>query len=601
MRPVAVSETASASTPGPRNRTLGQMAESLLTGRFLTDELESLAGVATKTIESAATERFDSDKTSDLTPAAAIGDHSSAGPSADVSSSAVLPGGKHVSEISSTSRWQPYFRSVAQIGRQAAQALAYAHTRGVVHRDIKPSNLLLDIAGVVWITDFGLAKADDDGLTATGDLLGTLRYMAPERFRGVGDARADIYALGLTLYELLTLRPAYTSSDRLKLIEQVKTEEPIRPRTLDRRIPRDLETIILKAIEKEPGSRYQTADAIAEDLRRFLADEPIKARQVSTTERCWRWAKRNPAIAALGAALTTVLVLLTIGSLLTAGRFANLAEIQGNLAAAERSARQEAFRQAQAESLARVEADRARIQAQEAEREATVQRKRADDAAEVAQRNLYYAQMHLAQQAWREHRGLGLLQELLANWLPKDESLDRRGWEWFYLNSLPYQNLRTFMEPGGYSPTSAVAWHVPTNRLAEGTSEGLIRIWDVDRERTSLVLRGPAPVQSWQGARWLAWCPDGSKLAAGCNDGTVHIWETVHGGELRVLHGDGLPICSVAFSSDGGACGCLDSGWPNQDLGNQHRPVNGGRRPSRRRQDRERGLEPGRQTPCLRT
>src|SRR5262249_58238509 len=157
--------------------------------------------------------------------------------------------------------------SVAQIGRQAAQGLAYAHARGIVHRDIKPSNLLLDHAGVVWIADFGLAKAGDDGLTATGDVLGTLRYMAPERFRGEGDARADIYALGLTLYELLALRPAFDSADRLKLIEQVKIEEPTRPRAIDRHIPRDLETIVLKAIEKEPGSRYQTADAMAEDLR----------------------------------------------------------------------------------------------------------------------------------------------------------------------------------------------------------------------------------------------------------------------------------------------------------------------------------------------
>jgi serine/threonine protein kinase len=105
-------------------------------------------------------------------------------------------------------------RAVARIGQQVAQALGHAHARGVVHRDIKPSNLLLDAAGIVWITDFGLAKAEDDGLTNTGDVLGTLRYMAPERFRGEGDGRADLYALGLTLYELLTLRPAFDSSDR---------------------------------------------------------------------------------------------------------------------------------------------------------------------------------------------------------------------------------------------------------------------------------------------------------------------------------------------------------------------------------------------------
>src|SRR5262249_1387245 len=126
--------------------------------------------------------------------------------------SAVLPGGKALSTIESSGRL-PFYRGVARIGQQAAQGLAYAHARGIVHRDIKPSNLLLDAAGVVWITDFGLAKAENDGLTRTGDILGPLRYMAPERFRGEGDARADVYALGLTLYEMLTLRPAFDAHD----------------------------------------------------------------------------------------------------------------------------------------------------------------------------------------------------------------------------------------------------------------------------------------------------------------------------------------------------------------------------------------------------
>ena len=270
----------------------------------------------------------------------------------------MLPGGTHVSEVDTSGRRQPFFRSVAQIGRQAAQGLAHAHARGIVHRDIKPSNLLLDTAGVVWITDFGLAKDDDDGLTATGEILGTLRYMAPERFRGEGDARADIYALGLTLYELLTLRPAYDSSDRLKLIESIKAEEPARPRSLDGRIPRDLETIVLKAIDKDPERRYATAGAMAEDLRRFLADEPIRARQVSA----WNDTGGGPAqpgIAVLGGVLTAVLVLVTIGSLLAAGRFAGMAERERNSADAERSAHQETSRQAKAESL-RVERGRPR-------------------------------------------------------------------------------------------------------------------------------------------------------------------------------------------------------------------------------------------------
>ncbi len=335
-----------------RRRELGRMAESLLSGRIATEGLglPPEAGLA-------ATERVAADATAGHAPDLTIGDRPPAPPGLNPSGSAVLPGGTHVSGIDSSGRRQPFFRSVAQIGRQAAQGLAHAHSRGIVHRDVKPSNLLLDTDGVVWITDFGLAKADDDGLTATGDILGTLRYMAPERFRGQGDTRADIYALGMTLYELLTLRPAYDSSDRMKLIEQIKAQEPARPRSIDGRIPRDLETIVLKAIDKAPEARYGTAEAMGEDLRRFLADEPIKARQVSTSERYWRWARRNPVIAILGGALTAVLVVVTIGSLLAANRFANMAERQGNSATAERSARLDADR-------ARATAETARVAAQ---------------------------------------------------------------------------------------------------------------------------------------------------------------------------------------------------------------------------------------------
>lgn len=138
---------------------------------------------------------------------------------------AVLPGEGAASTLETSSR-SPLYRSVAEIGQQVAQGLAFAHERGIVHRDVKPSNLIMDKAGVVWIADFGLAKAEDDGLTETGDILGTLRYMAPERFRGEGDARADVYSLGLTLYELLTLKPAHLNHDRLALIESIQNQEP---------------------------------------------------------------------------------------------------------------------------------------------------------------------------------------------------------------------------------------------------------------------------------------------------------------------------------------------------------------------------------------
>jgi serine/threonine protein kinase len=203
-----------------------------------------------------------------------------------------------------------FAKAVARVGLQVAEALDYAHGQGVLHRDIKPSNLLLDVQGTVWVTDFGLAKAmaDSDNLTHEGDLLGTLRYMAPERFRGRSDARSDLYALRLTLYELLTLRPAFDQEDRDQLIHQVTIEVPPRLRALNPEIPRDLETIVQKAIEQDPARRYQDAEDLAEDLRRFLGDRPIKARAVGVLERAWKWALRKPAIAALLAALVVALV-----------------------------------------------------------------------------------------------------------------------------------------------------------------------------------------------------------------------------------------------------------------------------------------------------
>jgi WD40 repeat protein/serine/threonine protein kinase len=308
VKPTITIQNVGAAASGPQDRKVGQVAESLLGGRLGTGRLVSSAAAASATTEDAGTGPSDFGATTD--PESRDSGRYSTGtpPAADVSGSAVLPGGSAVSAVESSSRRTPYFRSVAQIGRQVTQGLAHAHARGVVHRDIKPSNLLLDTAGVVWITDFGLAKAEEDGLTATGDILGTLRYMAPERFRGEGDSRADIYALGLTLYELLTLRPAFETSDRLKLIERIKTEDPARPRSLDVRIPRDLETIVLKASDKDPARRYATAEAMAEDLRRFLADEPIQARRISGAEWAWRWCRRNPGLASVSALFILALV-----------------------------------------------------------------------------------------------------------------------------------------------------------------------------------------------------------------------------------------------------------------------------------------------------
>jgi serine/threonine protein kinase/tetratricopeptide (TPR) repeat protein len=190
-----------------------------------------------------------------------------------------------------------HYRLVATLGMQAAEALEHAHRLGVVHRDIKPANLLLDGRGQVWVTDFGLARlSGDPGLTRTGDLVGTLRYMSPEQTEGKHaalDHRTDVYSLGATLYELLTLRPAFDGRTRQEVLRQILGEEPRPPRRLNPAIPADLETVVLKALEKAPGDRYATAGELAEDLRRFLADEPVRACRPTLAQRLQRWGRRH--------------------------------------------------------------------------------------------------------------------------------------------------------------------------------------------------------------------------------------------------------------------------------------------------------------------
>jgi serine/threonine protein kinase/WD40 repeat protein len=207
------------------------------------------------------------------------------------------------------------FAQIADIGIQAAEALAYAHQRGVIHRDIKPSNLLLDEQGVVWITDFGLARRFEDvRLTHSGTLLGTPRYMSPEQAEAARkpvDHRTDIYSLGATLYELITRRPAFDGNTPHEVVLQILDREPVPPRRLDSHVPRDLETVVMKAMAKRPEDRYQSAQDLADDLRRFRDNEPIHARRISIAGRFARWCRRNPTLAGVSAASLLLLVLLT--------------------------------------------------------------------------------------------------------------------------------------------------------------------------------------------------------------------------------------------------------------------------------------------------
>jgi eukaryotic-like serine/threonine-protein kinase len=265
-----------------------------------------------------------------------------------------------------------YYDWVARLGMQAAVALGHAHSVGIVHRDIKPANLLLDHGGRLWITDFGLAQmAGDAGLTQTGELLGTLRYASPEQVlarRGVVDHRSDIYSLGSTLYELLTLRPLVEGRDRNELLRQIADDEPRLPRSVEPSVPRELETVVLKALGKEPSDRYTTARDLANDLQRFLERRPVVARRLTVADRLRQQVRRHPTLVSASVA---VLGLLLAGSLLSTLLIRG--EQQRTLAAQKNA--EEAYR-------------RERQRAEEAEARFRLARRSADEMLRISQEEL---------------------------------------------------------------------------------------------------------------------------------------------------------------------------------------------------------------------
>ena len=222
-----------------------------------------------------------------------------------------LPGGSLDRQLDGTP-WKS--DRAARLVEQLARAVADAHAQGIIHRDLKPANVLLSVDGTPKVSDFGLAKflGSDSGLTGSDAIMGSPSYMAPEQAEGktreVGP-EADVYALGTILYELITGRPPFRGASILETLEQVKTAEAVPPSRLVPRLPRDIETISLKCLQKEPAKRYRTSAALAEDLHRFQAGEPILARRIGTPERVWRWCRRNPVVSGLIAIVAMALVL----------------------------------------------------------------------------------------------------------------------------------------------------------------------------------------------------------------------------------------------------------------------------------------------------
>jgi WD40 repeat protein len=405
----------------------------------------------------------------------------------------------------------PYAKSVAQIGVQVAEGLEYAAGQGVLHRDVKPSNLLLDVWGTVWLTDFGLAKVTGTpDLTRTGDLLGTLRYLAPERFEGRADVRSDVYALGLTLYEMLALRPAFSGDDQAELVRQITTAEVPRLDQLYTQLPKDLVTIVHKATARDPADRYQTAGALAEDMRRFLDDRSILARRAGVLERGWRWCRRNRALAAsLGA---------TVLALVAGSAFALL------FAYGEKAARRRAD---QRERDAKGSEARAVKNAKEARREVE-KLYVANGRREEDEGNLFGALLWLARPLAGE------------NGPAVDEATHRLRLGCYFR----YARRPTLVQVLYHQETvQGAAFSPDGRRILTVGRERTAQIWDAVTGRRLATLPHEGPV------RHGALSPDGRMVVTASADHTARIWDAMNGRLLFSLeHRD--EVAHAAFSPD---------------------------------------------------
>ncbi|HYW74101.1 MAG TPA: protein kinase, partial [Pyrinomonadaceae bacterium] len=470
-------------------------------------------------------------------------------------------------------------------------AISYAHQRGVIHRDLKPANILVvdesegqglgdsTVSRVeLKVLDFGLARITEEdgagasGLSQAGQVRGTLPYMSPEQVSGDPgkiDVRTDIYALGVILYELLAERLPYDfehaalpQAIRIICEEDPKPLSRARSELRDResgkaeRIDRDVETITLKALEKEPERRYQSVAAMAEDVARYLTNQPIQARPPSALYQFRKLVARHKAPFAL---LAMVFALLLGVAIMMAMQSARIARERDKAVAAERVAAEQRDVAQQARNAEREQRD-AVEQARNAEQEqrllAEANLKRAEEQRDLAEeqrtraerqelsnrRLLYAAHMNLAQQAW-ENADAGRVEELLESHRPLSGGEDLRGFEWYYLWRLSH---RFFSNLRHNSYINSVAFSPDGKWLATGSDDGTVKLWDVGAGQELLTLKGHS------GLVWsVAFSPDGKRLATASYDRTVKLWEAQTGQELATLKGHADNVYSVAFSPDG--------------------------------------------------
>ena len=415
---------------------------------------------------------------------------------------------------------QPFTQQdAARLVAKIARAVHYAHQRGVLHRDLKPGNILLDTQGEPYVTDFGLAKRLEPGesLTLSAAALGTPSYMAPEQASG-GASQAttttDVYGLGTVLYHLLAGRPPFGQKTPVETMRQVVEEDPKPPsqvmRALDPTLPvrsdschsssvidAELETICLKCLEKQPVRRYASAEALAEDLERWLRGEPILARPSTGWERTAKWVKRKPVLAALAAALSLAVLVIVVGSPLAIVRI--------------HREREAALRHAE----------------------------RAETGEAEARHLLYVSKMNLAQMAW-EQSNIGQLRQILED---TQESPDR-GFEWCYWQKKTHLALKTFR--GHHDYVMRVAFSPDGLRIASASWDQTAKVWDAATGGELLTLKGHhARISS------VAFSPDGQRLVTGSWDRTAKVWDAVTGREILTLRGHHDFVMGVAYSPDG--------------------------------------------------
>lgn len=364
-------------------------------------------------------------------------------------------------------------RRAAGYLKTIAEAVQHAHQRGVLHRDLKPSNILLDVFDQPRVTDFGLAKLvnQDADLTVTGQVLGSPNYMPPEQASGKPSASAptsDVYSLGAILYELLTGRPPFQGETLSSILAQVQSADPVPPRRLNPGTPPDLQTICLKCLQKEPARRYATAQALAEDLGRFLENKPILARPVPLLERAWFWRRRHPLLAAMSAGLAAAVVL-------------GVAGIAWQWRVAEFHAQGE-WRQ----------------------------RLMAEQVAAETRLNLYAADVAVASQAI-QNGDYGRARRTLEALRPKPGEKDLRGFEWHYLWNL-CRGAQMATLTGHRGTVTCAVFSPDGKRLATGSHDGTVRIWDV-AQHTCVAAVSVTAFAVWS----AAFTPDGKELMTASN------------------------------------------------------------------------------------